>query len=426
MKVLVLGGGGREHAIVWKLLQSPRVTEVICAPGNAGICREPRVRCAPVDLKSLDDMVRIAIEERPDLTIVGPEQPLTLGVVDEFERRGWPIFGPSQKAARLESSKVFAKEFMQRHHIPTAKYAVCTSQKHVDDALPLFTPPIVVKADGLAAGKGVVIAATREEARHIAAEMLTGHVLAGAGSRLLLEEFLEGEELSFLCLSDGKHVAALAPAQDHKRIGEGDTGANTGGMGAYSTDQMLEPEMREWILAHIARPVVAGMEEEGIPFKGVLYLGLMLTARGPMVLEFNARFGDPETQPILMRLESDLLDAFEAVIEKRVDSLEMQWSPQAALGVVMASGGYPEEFESGKTITGIDAANAIEGVKVFHAGTASRNGEVITSGGRVLCVTALGADLKQAAAKAYRAIEAIHFENSYFRRDIGHHAMKAK
>ncbi len=418
----MLGGGGREHAIVWKLMQSMRVTEIICAPGNAGICREDaaRVRCVPVDLKSLDDIVRVAIEGRAELTIVGPEQPLSLGVVNEFERRGWRIFGPRRKAARLETSKVFAKEFMQRHHLPTAHYAVCMSMSDVDSALPLFTPPIVVKADGLAAGKGVVIAQSREEARLVSEEMLTGRMLSGAGARLLLEEFLHGEELSFLCLSDGKHVVPLAPAQDHKRIGEGDTGANTGGMGAYSTDAMLEPEMRDWILAHIARPAIAGMEEEGHPFKGVLYCGLMLTARGPMLLEFNVRFGDPETQPILMRLDSDLLDVFEAAVDGRLDAYELKWKREASLGVVMASGGYPEAFQSGQKITGIDSAEATRNVKVFHAGTAERDGDIVTAGGRVLCVTALGADLISAAAKAYEAVGKIKFENSYFRKDIGH------
>jgi phosphoribosylamine---glycine ligase len=424
MKVLVLGGGGREHAIVWKLLQSRRVTEVICAPGNAGIALEPRVRCVPVDLKSLDDMVRIAIEHQPDLTVVGPEQPLTVGVVDEFRRRSWRIFGPTQAAARLESSKVFAKEFMQRHKIPTAHYAVCTSEKDVHDALPLFTPPIVVKADGLAAGKGVVIAQSREEAKQVALEMLSGRVLAGAGARVLLEEFLQGEELSFLCLSDGKHVVPLAPAQDHKRIGEGDTGANTGGMGAYSTSQMLEPEMRDWLLTHVARPTIAGMEAEGTPFRGVLYCGLMLTPRGPMVLEYNARFGDPETQPILMRLESDLLEVFEAAIDTRLDAIELQWSSDAAIGIVLASGGYPEAFENGKPITGLEAAAQIGDMKVFHAGTSARDGQNVTSGGRVLCVTALGETLESAATKAYSAVEKIHFENCYYRKDIGYRAMR--
>ena len=419
MRLLVLGGGGREHAIVWKLAQSPKVTSILCAPGNAGISREPKTLCVPVDLKSIDDIVRVAIASSPDLTIVGPEQPLTLGVVDEFERRGWRVFGPSKRAARLESSKVFAKEFMDRHHIPTAHYAICTSTKDVEDALPLFTPPIVIKADGLAAGKGVVIVQTREEAAHTAEEMLSGRMLSGAGARVLLEEFLEGDELSFLCLSDGKHVAPLAPAQDHKRIGEGDTGANTGGMGAYSTDEMLDPAMREWILNHIARPVIEGMEQEGMPFAGILYCGLMITARGPMVLEFNARLVDPEPQPILMRLDSDLLDAFEATIEKRVDSLQMKWKTDAALGVVMASGGYPEAFESGKAISGLEAADALPGVKVFHAGTAERDGTVETSGGRVLCVTALGRNLRAAYERAYEGVTKINFEGVYFRRDIG-------
>ena len=335
MKVLVLGGGGREHALGWKLRQSPRISALYCAPGNGGIADE--AECLPVDLKSLDSIVALAMRLKPDLTVIGPEQPLTLGVVDEFNRRDWPVFGPTQAAARLESSKSFAKEFLQRHHIPTAPFAICDSIEQVRSALGHFHTPVVVKADGLAAGKGVVIAKTKEEAAGVAAEMLSGKMLGEAGSRVVLEECLKGDELSFLVFSDGERVAPLVAAQDHKRVGDADTGPNTGGMGAYSTSELVDSGMRDWLVNHIARPVVAGMKAEGSEFKGVLYCGLMMTARGPMVLEFNCRFGDPETQPILMRLESDLLEAIEASIEGRVSEGDFKWSPDPAVCVVMAS-----------------------------------------------------------------------------------------
>ena len=367
MKVLVLGGGGREHALVWKLRQSPRISALYCAPGNGGIADE--AECLPVDLKSLDSIVELAMRLQPDLTVIGPEQPLTLGVVDEFNRRGWPVFGPTQAAARLESSKSFAKEFLQRHHIPTAPFAICDSIEQVRSALGHFHAPVVVKADGLAAGKGVVIAKTKEEAASVAAEMLSGKMLGEAGSRVVLEECLKGDELSFLVFSDGERVAPLVAAQDHKRVGDGDTGPNTGGMGAYSTSALVDAAMRDWLVNHIARPVVAGMKAEGSEFKGVLYCGLMMTARGPMVLEFNCRFGDPETQPILMRLESDLIEAIEASIEGRVSEGDFKWSQDPSVCVVMASGGYPGTFEMGKRIDGLAEAGAVEGVKVFHAGT---------------------------------------------------------
>ena len=308
MKILVIGGGGREHALVWKLRQSPRVTQVYCAPGNGGIAQE--AECLPADVKSMDSLVSVAERVKPDLTVIGPELPLALGVVDEFQRRGWRTFGPTRAAAQLESSKSFAKEFMQRHRIPTAHYAICQSVDEVRDALPHFHAPLVVKADGLAAGKGVVMAKTREEAATAASEMLSGRMLGEAGSLVVLEEWLRGEELSFLVISDGERVAPLVAAQDHKRIGDGDTGPNTGGMGAYSTQTIIDDKMRDWLVHHIAQPVVAGMKSEGAEFKGVLYCGLMMTARGPMVLEFNCRFGDPETQPILMRMESDMVDTW--------------------------------------------------------------------------------------------------------------------
>ena len=422
MKVLVIGSGGREHALVWKLRQSPRVTKVYCAPGNGGIADE--AECLAADVKNIDSLVALANQIQPDLTVVGPEVPLMLGVVDEFTRRGWRTFGPTKAAAQLESSKSFAKEFMQRHRIPTANYAICNSLDEVKEALPHFHLPVVVKADGLAAGKGVVICATKEEAFTVSSEMLTGKMLGEAGARVVLEECLEGEELSFLLLSDGERIAPLVAAQDHKRVGDGDTGPNTGGMGAYSTETILDDQMREWLIQHVARPVVAGMKAEGAEYKGILYCGLMMTARGPMVLEFNCRFGDPETQPILMRLESDLLDALEASVEGRVSEGDFKWSADASVCVVMASGGYPGSYEAGKKILGIEDADKLEGVKVFHAGTNKRDGAYYTAGGRVLGVTARAADVQSAVDRAYAAVAKIGFESAHYRKDIGARALK--
>jgi phosphoribosylamine---glycine ligase len=422
MKILVIGSGGREHALVWKLRQSPRVSKIYCAPGNAGAAAE--AECLPADVKSVESLLALAMQIKPDLTVVGPELPLQLGVVDEFTRHGYRIFGPTRAAARLESSKSFAKEFMQRHHIPTAHYAICNSLKEVADALPHFHMPVVVKADGLAAGKGVVICKSKEEAATVAAEMLSGKMLGEAGSRVVLEECLKGEELSFLVLSDGERVVALAAAQDHKRVGEGDTGANTGGMGAYSTEAMVDAQMQNWLLQHIARPVVAGMKAEGAEYRGVLYCGLMMTARGPMVLEFNCRFGDPETQPILMRLESDLVEALEASIEGRVSEGDCRWSGDASVCVVMASGGYPGTFEVGKRISGLDEAEKVSGVKIFHAGTTKHDDAYFTSGGRVLGVTARAASLEIAVQRAYEAVGKISFGGAYYRKDIAARALK--
>ncbi|HEV3510552.1 MAG TPA: phosphoribosylamine--glycine ligase [Candidatus Sulfotelmatobacter sp.] len=422
MKVLILGGGGREHALVWKLRQSPRISQLYCAPGNGGIADD--AECLPADLKSLESITALAARLQPDLTVVGPELPLTLGVVDEFTRRGWPVFGPTAAAARLESSKSFAKEFLQRHHIPTAPFAICDSIEQVRSALGHFHVPVVVKADGLAAGKGVVIAKTKEEAASVAAEMLSGRMLGEAGARVVLEECLKGDELSFLVFSDGERVAPLVAAQDHKRVGDGDTGPNTGGMGAYSTADLVDPGMRDWLVNHVARPVVAGMKAEGSEFKGVLYCGLMMTARGPMVLEFNCRFGDPETQPILMRLESDLLEALEASIEGRVSEGDFKWSPDASVCVVMASGGYPGTYEQGKRIDGLEEGGALEGVKVFHAGTTRRDGVYYTAGGRVLGVTARAADLETAVERAYAACGKISFAGAHYRKDIAARAVK--
>ncbi|MDE3162419.1 MAG: phosphoribosylamine--glycine ligase, partial [Acidobacteriota bacterium] len=386
MKVLILGSGGREHALAWSVRRSPRVTEVVCAPGNGGIAQV--ARCVPVSLNDLGAMVHLAEAERPDLTIVGPELLLSLGIVDALQQRGFRVFGPTREAAMLETSKAFAKQFMKRNKIPTANYAVCSSAAEIEKMMDRFHPPIVVKADGLAAGKGVIICTSRNTALEAAQGLFSGALLGSAEAQVVLEEFLEGEEVSFLCLSDGKSVVPLVPAQDHKRIGEGDTGPNTGGMGVYSTDSILEPLMTEWILHHIAEPTVRGMAEEGVPYLGVLYVGLMMTARGPEVLEYNARFGDPETQAILVRLESDLVDAIDACVDGTLADTELRWSPGASACVVASSGGYPGSYKTGFPISGLAAAAQVPGVQVFHAGTSAREGQIVTAGGRVLGVTA--------------------------------------
>ena len=422
MKVLVIGSGGREHALVWKLRQSPRVSQIFCAPGNGGIAAD--AVCLAADVKSVESLVVLASQIRPDLTVVGPELPLALGVVDEFTRRGWRTFGPTAAAAQLESSKSFAKEFMQRHHIPTAHYAICKSLDEVRDALGHFHMPVVLKADGLAAGKGVVICQAKDEAMAVAGEMLSGKMLGEAGLCVVIEECLKGEELSFLVLSDGERVAPLVAAQDHKRVGDGDTGPNTGGMGAYSTAGMLDEQMQNWLIHHVAQPVVAGMKAEGAEYKGILYCGLMMTAKGPMVLEFNCRFGDPETQPILMRLESDLVEALEASIEGRVSEGDFHWSPDATVCVVMASGGYPGVFAAGQKIAGLAEAEKVAGVKIFHAGTTRHDNAYFSSGGRVLGVTAGASELTVAVDRAYEAVAKISFEGMHYREDIAARAVK--
>jgi phosphoribosylamine--glycine ligase len=424
MKVLILGSGGREHALAWAIARSPRVTQIICAPGNGGIAQI--ARCVPVNLKDLDAMVRLAESEHPELTIVGPELPLSLGIVDALQQRGLRVFGPTRAAAMLESSKGFAKRFLQRHNIPTPNYAVCSSAAEVDKAIEIFHPPIVVKADGLAAGKGVIMCDSRRTASEAAHGLFSGALLGEPERQVVIEEFLKGDEISFLCLSDGKHVAPLVPAQDHKRIGEGDTGPNTGGMGVYSTDDLLTPAMSEWVLHHIAEPTIRGMAEEDTPFIGVLYCGLMMTARGPEVLEFNARFGDPETQAILVRLESDLLDTLQACIDGSLAETRLRWAPGASACVVASSGGYPGSYKTGQPITGLAAAAHVPGVQVFHAGTAHIGGQILTAGGRVLGVTAAADSLSEALARAYEAIAEIQFEGIYYRRDIGHRALARK
>lgn len=426
MKILIFGSGGREHALAWAVLKSPRVTEVVCAPGNGGVAAIARL--VPVTLSDLDALVQVAVAEQADLTIVGPELPLSLGLVDALQLRGLKVFGPTKAAAQLESSKSFAKRFMQRHQIPTANYAVCTSAEEVEKAIEFFHAPIVVKADGLAAGKGVVICQSKRAALETAHGLFTGKLLGVQEQQLVIEEFLTGEEVSFLCLSDGKHVAPLVAAQDHKRIGEGDTGPNTGGMGVYSTDAILEPEMQEWVMHHIARPAIRGMAAEDTPFVGVLYIGLMMTARGPQVLEFNARFGDPETQAILMRLDCEhgchLIEALEACVDGRLSETEFRWKPGASACVIASSGGYPGSYQTGYEITGLAEAEMVAGVQVFHSGTARSEGRLLTSGGRVLGVTAQAGTLEEALRKAYLAMGKIHFDGIYYRHDIGHRALK--
>jgi len=424
MKVLILGSGGREHALAWAVKRSEQVTEVVCAPGNGGISQI--ARCVAVDLKDVDAMVRLAEAEQPGLTIVGPELPLSLGIVDALQQRGLRVFGPTRAAAMLESSKGFAKRFLQRHQIPTANYAICTNAAELEKAIALFHPPIVVKADGLHAGKGVLICESRHAALEAARDLLSGKLLGETEQRIIIEEFLAGDEISFLCLTDGKHVVPLAPAQDHKRIGEGDTGPNTGGMGVYSTDTMLDPGMTEWILRHIAVPTIYGMASEDTPFTGVLYCGLMMTARGPQVLEFNARFGDPETQAILLRLESDLVEALEACIDGRLAETALRWRPGASACVVASSAGYPGSYKTGLPITGLDEAAQVPGVQIFHSGSSLADGQLLTAGGRVLGVTAAAPTLEEALARAYEAMALIHFEGIYYRRDIGHRALKKK
>ena len=424
MKVLILGSGGREHALAWAVKRSERVTEVVCAPGNGGIGQV--ARCVPVDLKSVESMVRLALAEKPELTIVGPELPLSLGIVDALQEHGLRVFGPTQAAAKLESSKAFAKRFLQRHNIPTAKYAVCTTAAELENVIEGFQSPIVVKADGLAAGKGVIICPSRAIALEAAHDLFSGKLLGEAELQVVIEEFLTGDELSFLCLSDGKSVAALAPAQDHKRIGEGDTGPNTGGMGVYSTDELLDPGMKDWILRHIAEPTVKGMADEGATFAGVLYIGLMMTARGPQVLEFNVRFGDPETQAILVRLESDLVDALDACIDGRLAGTALEWTPGASACVVASSAGYPGSYETGFPISGLSTAAEVPEVQVFHSGSVQVGAQLRTAGGRVLGVTAVAASLEEALDHAYKAMGDIHFEGIYYRRDIGHRALRKK
>lgn len=425
MKVLVIGSGGREHALAWKLRQSPRVDEVIVAPGNAGTAREPGVRNVDVAMNDLDGLLQLARQEKPGLTVVGPEVPLVAGVVDRFRAAGLRIFGPRAIAAQLEGSKAFAKDFLQRHNIPTAGYAVFHELNPALAYVRQHGAPIVIKADGLAAGKGVVVALTLADAELALHDMLGAHSFGDASSRVVIEEFLEGEEASYIVMSDGSHALPMASSQDHKRRDEGDLGPNTGGMGAYSPAPVVTPEVEQRILKEVIEPTLRGMATEGAPFIGFLYAGLMIDRHGaPKVIEFNVRFGDPETQPIMLRLKSDLVDLIDAALDGRLESTRARWDARPAIGVVMAAGGYPGRVRLGDPITGLDAATSGD-VKIFHAGTRmDEQDRVVSSGGRVLTVCALGIDIAAARETAYDALAGIRCEGAIWRRDIAHRALR--
>jgi phosphoribosylamine--glycine ligase len=421
MKVLIIGSGGREHALAWQCAQSAH--EVLVAPGNAGTARESGVRNVPVSSDDIDSLVALAKEERVDLAIVGPEAPLVAGVVDRFQEAGLSCFGPSANAAQLEGSKAFTKNFLARYGIPTAAYRNFTDLGKALGYIREQGAPIVIKADGLAAGKGVIVAMTLEEAERAATDMLMGGRFGSAGATIVVEEYLAGEEASFIVITDGSTILPLATSQDHKARDEGDTGPNTGGMGAYSPAPVVTPEIEARIMDEVIRPTLEGMKKDGANYVGFLYAGLMIMADGtPKVIEFNCRMGDPETQPILARLKSDLAEICRATLGGTLGDITAEWDDRAALGVVMAAGGYPESYTKGKRIAGLDEAYA-ESQKVFHAGTAQDGEDVVTSGGRVLCVVGLGESVAKAAGTAYDAVDKICWEDVYLRRDIGHRAI---
>jgi len=423
MKVLVIGSGGREHALAWKLKQSPRVSEVIVAPGNAGTANEPGLRNAAVAATDIDALLRLAKVENVALTVVGPEAPLVAGIVDRFRAAGLRCFGPTAAAAQLEGSKAFAKDFLARHGIPTAHYAVFTELAPALAHVRAHGAPIVIKADGLAAGKGVVVAMTLAEAEQALNDMLGTHTLGDAGARVVIEEFLDGEEASYIVIADGMRALPMATSQDHKRVGDGDTGPNTGGMGAYSPAPVVTPAVEQRILREAIEPTLAGMRADGTPFTGFLYAGLMIGRDGaPKVIEFNVRFGDPETQPIMLRLQSDFVELIEAALDGRIDQAQANWDARPAIGIVLAAHGYPGKVRSGDAISGHDVDFGTD-VKVFQAGTQSAHGQTVTSGGRVLTVCALGDNLKQAQRRAYVAVEQIRYDGMFYRRDIGHRAL---
>ncbi len=423
MKVLIVGSGGREHALAWKCAQSKNVMEVIVAPGNAGTALEPKLRNAAVGAEDIDGLLDLAKSESVGLTIIGPEVPLVAGVVDRFKEQGFPCFGPTAEAAQLEGSKAFTKEFLKRHDIPTAAYRSFAELEPALEYICEQGAPIVVKADGLAAGKGVVVATTVEEAEKAATDMLSAGTFGDAGNLIVVEELLQGEEASFIVITDGKTILPLATSQDHKARDEGDTGPNTGGMGAYSPAPVITPEMEQRIMGEVIQPTLDGLRADGIDYLGFLYAGLMITADGtPKVLEFNCRFGDPETQPIMARLNSDLVELCQAAIDGTLADKSIDWDPRAALGVVMAAGGYPANYRKGDRINGLPDVIGIEG-KVFHAGTAMSGDDVVTTGGRVLCVVGLGETVAAARDASYARVEHIELVVQFFRRDIGHRAI---
>lgn len=423
MNILVIGSGGREHALAWKASQNPDVNTVYVAPGNAGTATEAGIENIAIGVSDFDALITFAKSKDVGLTIVGPEVPLVEGIVDVFEESGLRCFGPSAKAAQLEGSKAFTKDFLARHNIPSGFYKTFTE---VEPALAYIEEngaPIVIKADGLAAGKGVIVAETNEQANEAVRDMLSGNAFGDAGCRVVIEEFLPGEEASFIVIVDGKNVLPMATSQDHKRIGEGDTGPNTGGMGAYSPAPVVTPEIHQRIMDEVIYPTVAGMAAEGMPYTGFLYAGLMINASGePKVIEYNCRFGDPETQPIMMRLQSDLVSLCNSAIDGKLDTAEAEWDSRAAVGVVLAAGGYPSDYEKGKVISGLDTAHGPD-QKTFHAGTKEKDGEIVTSGGRVLCATALGTSVAEATQKAYELADSISWDGMIMRRDIAWRAI---
>jgi len=423
MKLLVIGSGGREHAIAWRLAQSPRIHKVFVAPGNGGTAREGGLE--NVAISAIDKLAEFALAEDIHLTVVGPEAPLADGIVDLFRSRGLRIFGPTRACARLESSKQFAKEFMIRYRIPTAEFSSFDSASAAHAYIDAHGTPIVVKADGLASGKGVIVTMSADEAHRAVERILVERAMGAAGNRIVIEEFLEGEEASFIVLADGEHVLPLATSQDHKRLLDGDRGPNTGGMGAYSPAPVVTPELHARVVREIIQPVLAGMAQEGHRYTGFLYAGLMIDGTGnPRVLEFNCRLGDPETQPIMLRLKSDLFELIESAMEGKLDRVKAEWDRRAALGVVVAAPGYPDAPKKGDVVTGLPAAG--EDFRVFHSGTVLKDGAIVTGGGRVLCVTALGDSIKVAQRRAYEVVEGIRFDGMQYRRDIGHRAVAAR
>jgi phosphoribosylamine--glycine ligase len=426
MKILIVGSGGREHALAWKAKQSPKVEKVFVAPGNPGTALEPSIENVAIAAEDIPRLLAFAQKEAIDLTIIGPEVPLVIGIVDSFQQAGLKCFGPSAKAAQLEGSKSFCKDFMIRHHIPTAAYQSFTDKQLAIAYIRQQGAPIVVKADGLAAGKGVIVAQTEQEAIDAVEDMLSGNVFGEAGNRVVIEEFLQGEEASFIVIADGKHALPMASSQDHKARDNGDKGPNTGGMGAYSPAPVVTPEIHERVMRDVIEPTLRGMAEDGLPYTGFLYAGLMIAADGAIkVLEYNCRFGDPETQPIMMRMKSDLVGLCEAALAGELDKTSSEWDERAALGVVLAAGGYPDAYQKGAVISGLPAQEQ-EDSKVFHAGTQQVGNDIVTEGGRVLCACALGHDIQEAQTKAYALANSIHWDNVYYRTDIGFKAIKER